>query len=548
MAGDSKDTIYIDIDEEITGIINKVQNSSKDIVALVLPKRASVLQSIVNMKLLKRAQDQSKKKVVLITSESRILPLAGAVGLFVASNLTSKPYVPPVPKSGTAPPKPEAEDKIDPNTPVSEVAPDAKFADSDGIEIDNTPKPKEDAAAGADKKKKSKKPKVPNFSRFRKKMLLIGLAVLLLIFAVVYGLFIAPKAKVTLRAQTNELPVDLGFIADTQAADFDAEEGIVRALSKEEKTDDSEKVNTSGEKNKGKKASGEISLNAGTCSANVPKSVPAGTGVSTKGITFITQQTASFQPDISSGTCYYTSSSDIVAQNPGANANVSGANFSVAGRSDVSGQGSASGGTDRIVKVVTQTDVDKAKERLNGKPNTAHDDFVAELRKDGFIPIEESFKVTPSNYDVTPNINAEGDQVTVSVTNTYTMLGIKEDDLKELVKKEVESRDEGKGQSILSHGFDDASIKFTDATAILDEGQRSLTIDTKVIVGPDLNQDNLKQQIAGKKSGEAENILGQIPGVNDPKVELSPFWVSKVPSNHSKINIEIQQANGNEIP
>ena len=56
-----KDTIYIDVDDEITAIIDKVITSKHKIVALVLPKRAVVLQSIVNMKLLKRTADEAKK-------------------------------------------------------------------------------------------------------------------------------------------------------------------------------------------------------------------------------------------------------------------------------------------------------------------------------------------------------------------------------------------------------------------------------------------------------------------------------------------------------
>ena len=36
-----KDTIYVDVDDEITSIIDKVENSSEKVVALVLPKRAT---------------------------------------------------------------------------------------------------------------------------------------------------------------------------------------------------------------------------------------------------------------------------------------------------------------------------------------------------------------------------------------------------------------------------------------------------------------------------------------------------------------------------
>src|SRR3954466_5799061 len=92
-----KDTIYIDVDDEITGIIDKVEGAKQKIVALVLPKRAAALQSIVNMRLLKRSADNADKNVVLITSEGALLPLAGAAGLHVAKNLQSKPVIPASP-------------------------------------------------------------------------------------------------------------------------------------------------------------------------------------------------------------------------------------------------------------------------------------------------------------------------------------------------------------------------------------------------------------------------------------------------------------------
>src|SRR5579884_3157174 len=109
----AKDTIYVDIDDEITGIIDKVKASDGKVVALVLPKRAGVFQSIVNMKLLKRAADESKKNLVLITSEAGLLPLAGASGIHVAKTLTSKPEIPAGPGGFD-----DGEETVDEDTPV----------------------------------------------------------------------------------------------------------------------------------------------------------------------------------------------------------------------------------------------------------------------------------------------------------------------------------------------------------------------------------------------------------------------------------------------
>lgn len=548
-----KDTIYIDVDEEITGIVSKIQSSPKDIVALVLPKRASVLQSIVNMKLIKRTADQNDKKVVLITSESRLLPLAGASGLFVASNLTSKPFVPPSPKIDGQELGGD-EGTIDPNTPVSEVAPDAKFADDDAIEIDNRPKPSASPVKDA-KSKKKKGPKVPNFGKFRTKLIIGLVAGLFLIIGLIWAFLAAPKADVVLKAKTSELPVNVSFVADTSATEFDKEGKVVRATKKETEKQDSEKAPATGQKNKGQKASGSITMTARKCGGNpfsAPSSVAAGTGVSYNGNTYITQQSTAFTTSgatTDSQGCYVypsTGNTSITAQSAGAASNVSNGSFSVAGRSDASATGDASGGTDDIVKVVSKTDVDKAKERLSGKSNTVQDDMKKELEREGYIAITSTFKATPSDYSPSPAVDSEASEVTVSVTTKYEMLGVKEDDLKELIKQDAEEQQQGQPQNILSEGLESASFNPSSTGGSLSSSQTAFSVDTTVVTGPDINEEEVKNQITGKKKGEAEEILKQKPGIVEPTIELKPFWVSKVPKP-SKITIEVKQADGSAI-
>src|SRR5437879_1080433 len=107
-----KETIYVDVDDEITSIIDKIENAKEKVVALVLPKRATALQSIVNMRLLKRSADQADKSPVLITTEAGLLPLAGAAGLHVAADASSKPQIPPAP-AGASHTKAAAEPKAE---------------------------------------------------------------------------------------------------------------------------------------------------------------------------------------------------------------------------------------------------------------------------------------------------------------------------------------------------------------------------------------------------------------------------------------------------
>jgi hypothetical protein len=157
MANAPKDTVYIDVDDEITAIIDKVKSSDKKIVALVLPKRAAVLQSIVNMKLLKRTTDDAKKNLVLITSETGLLPLAGAVGIHVAKTLQSKPAIPAAPKTADSPIDVDQDDIDD--VELDKAKPVGELADDETIEVDND-EPEEVAAGTAAVKKASGKKRI----------------------------------------------------------------------------------------------------------------------------------------------------------------------------------------------------------------------------------------------------------------------------------------------------------------------------------------------------------------------------------------------------
>lgn len=556
-APNTKDTIYLDIDEEITGIIGKVQNSPKNIVALVLPKRASVLQSTVNMKLLKRAADQSGKKAVLITSEAGLLPLAGAAGIYVANNLNAKPYLPAGPTASPAAsdssPVSLDDKEIDPKTPVGQLMWSGKKGD-DTIEIDNSTPATAAAGAAAAKapKKAGKKLSIPNFDRFRKKFFLIGALLLLLVVGLVWAFMFAPKATVTLKTESKEVTAPISFTADTSISDSNFEDQVLRADKRELSKTDTEKVPATGQKDKGTKASGTIRLY--NCSkadklADTVRTVPAGTGVSAGGLTFILASSVNVEPSSYSGdTCQknkLSAPATVTAQNNGDKYNLSARDYAIAGFSTLTGQGSdMSGGTSTVVKIVSQVDVDGAKQKIADKQKTAKDELKQQFAKDDLIALEETFAGSTPVINATPAVDSEASEVTVTSASTYTMLAVKKDDLKKLVKEELKKRPDTKDQNVLNEGIDTAEFatgKKPSATAT------EIAMQTTVILGPGINQDELKKQIAGKKSGEAEGLLGKIEGVTEARVDLKPFWVTKISGKPNRVNFVIQQANGEEI-
>lgn len=580
MSEAGKDTIYIDVDDEITGIIDKVANAKHKIVALVLPKRAAVLQSIVNMKLLKRSGDSHKKQLVLITSEAGLLPLAGAVKLHVAKTLQSKPAIPAGPKipsddlavddddASAIDNMDDLEDdevvedpKVDKAKTVGELAGvaavGAKLADDDEtIELDNdVDAPAADAKAGTKTAAKSKaakgdkKLKVPNFNKFRKRTIIIGAAIFALIILWILGITVLPKTKVIIKTDNVSVNTDLVFTASTSAEELDQEKSIVPATSKEVKKTDSEKVPATGKKNVGEKATGTVTVKLSNC-AQSSASIPAGTGVSNGGLTFITQSDVSLKSFYPVFNCknddfpQYTSQTvKVTAQNPGDQYNISGGRtFTVAGFGEVSGVDSSamSGGTNKEINVVSDQDVETAKAKLTDKSKAAAtSELEKQLEDEDLFPIPETLSASTAAITASPKVGDEATEVTVTSTTTYTMLGVKRDDLKKLVVKSVEDDIDTSKQKVADDGLDKAIFKLGEKASPTDQ---KINVQTVVSTGAQIDEAALKTEIAGKKKGDVQKIVGAYPGVKEVEVKYSPFWVYKTPKNPSKITLVFEQA------
>lgn len=566
MSEAQKDTIYVDVDDEITGIIDKVQDSKHKIVALVLPKRAAVLQSAVNMKLLKRGADKSKKNLVLITSEAGLMPLAGAAGLHVAKNLQSKPEIPSKDEPKDVPEAlvhedeledPDAEPDVDAAKSVGELSGDKSekpLEAEESIDIDNSDEPVAAGAAAAGAKaakkgkdggKKDKKLKVPNFDRFRKWLIIGGIALVVLLVGGYFAFFKLPKATITITTDTTDVNANVTITADTTTKKFNEQTNTVPAEKQEVKKTETQNAPATGQKNNGAKATGSVNLTAKQCGGlATPNAVASGTGVSSGGQTYITQQTASFSFDSISGGCinFKANNISITAQNGGASYNTSGANFAVSGRSDVTGTGSASGGTDNMVKVVSQGDVDAARSKLSTANNeqAARDELTKKLEDNNYLPIKESFATVGPNVTTSPNVGEQAEQVTVTSVTTYTMLGVDKDDLSTVVDNAAKTQIDQSKQSVQNNGLDTASFVVQDTSA-----NPKIVVQSTAVIGPNLDTDGIKQEVAGKKKGETIQIISTRPGIKDVEVKYSPFWVSKTPKNTSKITIEFKKASNN---
>lgn len=547
-----KETIYVDPDDDITGIIDRVNSASSKIVALVLPKRAQMLHSSVNFRLLKRSADEKSKKLVIISTEPAIIKLAGYTKIHVASALNSTPQIPKVAAEVPATETIHADDdvtEVDAKKSVGELAgfkdkPQIINHEDDHIELDNIDVNTKDKESSTEKPKLNKKLKVPNIDKFRNRIIFGGAGLFVVLALLFVAFFVMPTAKITIKTENTSLETKFEFTASTTAKDYDDSKKIFPAQLKEFKKDLSDKVTATGKVDKGNKATGKVTFfncNKDDKLGDVVRTVPAGTGISSGDKTFITQSAVTVEPSGFNGSiCKSDKPSaevSVIASTGGDVYNLSPRSYSVSGLPSMTAKDETgmSGGTSKLVTSISQADVDAIKNSLEKSSTDADkEQFISQIKTEGLYPLTETFQVAYGTVTSSPAVGEEAANGTVTLGITYTMLAIKESNLTDSVKKIQESNITTATQKVYDSGFNKAKLGQVERKSA---GEALMRFTTNATIGPFLEANEIANEIKGKSAGETKEIIGDRPGISSVEVQYSPFWVYRTPNRLNKINI-----------
>lgn len=533
-----KDVIYVDIEDDITSIIDKVKHASAPIVALVPPKRIGVLQSVVNLKLLQRAAEGVDKRVVMITNDHALTALAAGASIPVARNLQSKPEMPEVTALSV-----DDEEVID-----GEEMPEP--AEANGVAMSKNDKSKDNGAVAAPpvlteaKRRSASGASIPNFDAFRNRLALIIAGGLALLLFLVWAFVWAPHAVVTITAKTTPYAVNKSLTA-IPGGSLDAENGTLAGDVKEIAKTASVDFQATGKKDVGEKAKGTVKFSQQSMSSTT---VPAGTELeSSGGLVFVTNAAvtvpaSSIGPGCFPTACPGSASGSVTAAESGTKYNAASGSLdgSPSGVS-ASFTGPTGGGTDKTVTVVSEQDAAIAREKLASQDaNVVKEDLKKQFGAD-IIIVNESFASTPGNPAVVPAVGEEASTAKISLETKYTLLGLKKTDVSAILEKDLQKQLAGiPNQSIYDKGS--GSVRFSNVAK--DGNSYKLTLQTTGYVGPSIDTAKLASQLSGKREGEIIAHVKTYDGINDVKVSFSPFWVSTAPSA-DKITIKFQIQNAN---
>lgn len=560
----NKEVIYIEPEDDITDVINRIKNTTQKVIALVPSKKMSIMRSAVNARLIAKSAKASEKVVVLVSADQSLLKTAASAGIPVAETLQSRPILPSEFKSS-----PIAQDDVievdSANDPDSNLEESALEEPKNSVSDKKSKKPQidlPDLSSDAEKSKKSTQnaksdqgqaeKSLPKFEKYRKFIIAGAIAFVALIGFLVWAIFVAPSVKmmVAIRTADNNFSEKVSLLTSGKDAPKSG-----KFLLTEYKHDDeaNTEFDATGEKDVGNKAHGQIVAFAyfrGSGSI----SIPAGAIFNYNGLKFAANNSATINyqegnkcenagnegADIAKNGCRRSVTVSATAIEAGDKYNVGAGHDWSSNLSGVKAYSDSgmSGGTSRIVKIVRQADVEKAKAQLETNKDQKKK-LLSKVPKD-VLAIDSSYKVTATDPVSSPAVGSEAPngKAKLSAVTHYVIYGIDKSNIKKFIQNSTKS-DIAEDQKIYSFG----KPRFENFTE--SGGGFSAKLKTTYKTGPKVSDSEILEKSKGRKIGEVQSLIKSINGVSDVKVEPSFFWVRSVPNDPNRITIKIK-VNGDE--
>ncbi|MFZ1522874.1 MAG: hypothetical protein WAS94_02535 [Candidatus Saccharimonadales bacterium] len=567
MAAAKREVIYVDSEDDITSIIDKVKSGSSKVVAVAPSKRLGPLQSAVNLRLLQRASQTVGRKLVIVSNDSSLMRIAGGIGIYVSKDLHTRPEIPKVagaPDHNSEEEIPsedleslkkkieqeaptanqeneEIKDEIEDTAEKMVVASAIKEKQARKIERARAKQEQEiKLAEEAERNSKPDKDKSePDKNAFKKRLILLGLFISIFVVILSWALLQKPSATIVIKSKTNPVQYDQAWVIDPSV------DSSANAKTFKSKLDSKEEVvsadfGATGQKDIGTKATGQITIvNCNDSSITIA----SGTAFAAGGKNYISDNSVKIPGSnfFSSGQCKEDGKGNVsvTAVQSGESFNQAATSYQIAGSpGNVSADGTAmTGGTTNLVKIVQQSDIDAAKQKLVVSSDSEYKNKLSVDISDPQKIIDSTFKIDKTEATSSVQAGQQADNGKVEIKINYSIYSINEKEFKSLLVDSMNSEIAPNNQKVYQ---DPGEIKpeFKQDTQSTSSGALKFSVKTILNTGPNFNEDQLKTELTSKKKGEVISKIEAVSGVSRVDVSISPFWKQKTPGDSSRITIK----------
>lgn len=372
----------------------------------------------------------------------------------------------------------------------------------------------------------------------RKKFLLLIPLVLFFLLGIplLYSSLVRATVNLTIQAKNFDTTEAVVFTLGQVNA---FKENSIAAKSVDVSVNGEENISTSGKKEVGEKAKGNVTLFNNN---DFKKMLPAGTTlISSNNISFTLDSdvtVASAAGDEFSGTKPGTAQASITAQNIGTEANlpsntrftIGGSNSRIAAKND----SAFSGGSKKDVNVVAKLDRDKLllqiQKNLEGKAK----DELSKKMSGGEVLLPLPLQATVDKKEFNKNIGEEAKTLSAKVTLTYSGVAYLTEDMQNFAQHIIQSK--------TSQNSDIQAPVQTAVDNLKNNKNNTYAANVAIKAGllPKLDKNTLIQSIQGKPLAEATSILKKIPQVLIVDIKISPNFPllsGKLPGSAKNITL-----------
>lgn len=529
--------IYLEADDSIAEAVARLQRAKSNDIVLVVPQRALLFQSPINLKILKRQTELLGKTISLVSRDEVGRNFANQAGFKVLEKLGEEVSESPGEIVEQAPPE---------EMPLraSSKHPTIKYKKYE-------PRPQDLKTAAritpteSDALSPSPAIRPPKTTRQRIKLerhhqVFIGFVVIGLIVLGSVGFFILPKAHASIEVQSEPFSKQFTLLLadeqDLQAAGPNVLTGRFIEVTREKDSS----FDATGEENKGEKATGKVTVVNYTGSI---QGLVANTRFRSPNGLIFRLQSEVLVPPARSGNPGKASVA-AVADEGGTKYNVSSPmkltipGLGSAGIDLVYGEveGAFAGGTDDITKVVSEEDINKAKEEASKNISVAAEAELSDLLKRGE-------KVTPEFIqndviDVMPSVSAgaKKDQFDVRVQSRSWTILVSQNDLSDAIANAA-AFEVPEGKQVTENTVKNAKIEVAESNFLSHRITLVVTLDGRI--GPKLDQKEIVASLANKSIPEGEASLRDLPEVTSATIEIWPTFITRIPLLVSNIQLHI---------
>lgn len=587
-------TFYIDSDEEISSVIERLRKSLATENFFVLSKRALVMQSVVNLKLLKREADKMHKKIVIVTQDEISANMAGRAGLAVRSSVegleSSKNASEPVAVESAPWDEIEPEELEDRKGRLKVVGSN-EFFDAGGQAVAkkeaNVVKPAKQSVAkrlipvkinlGAKqgqgqnivlKNKKetldpykeevleriytqpapSKKPEleIPIKGRTKKVLALFVILCALTFIGTALYLFV-PKATIIVTVAAEKKKVDADVLGNETGSAASAEVSGLPVQILHEQQEVSFTYEATGQSTANSaKAHGKVTI-YNEYSAE-PQTLIATTRLEAadgKIFRLLKNVVVPGTTNVGGETKPGAIEADVVADEAGDAYNVEATTFTIPGFKDTpkfekfsaKSTGAMQGGgiAGNAVKVVSLRDLENAKKDAEQKLKEKLKGLIsAKLDQDAAL-LEEALQYTISQSTADAKLNAQQDSFNYSVKGELAAMTFMQADVRKILVDAYQKETGGSESDIESVRIDYAGV-----TPDFDKRTLSMKLHSEFALKRKLDAQQLKSELLGKDEDEVAQIVKKYPGINKITFEFEPTFVSRVPQYAKRVSLEVK--------